>query len=129
MTTSPNITEDLEAHKYLYLTTVGRKSGLRRRIEIWFTVYDHRIYLISGGGTRSDWVRNLLVNPAVKIEIGPHCWRGTATPDDAPGHPARERLAARYQHWTPGEPLTDWARTGLVIELRIDASQPPPATS
>lgn len=117
----PAITEALEQHRYLYLTTVGRNTGAPHRIEIWFTVHNHRIYLISGGGTQSDWVKNLLVNPTVEIEIGPHRWRAAAAPDRAPGHPARERLAARYQHWQPGQPLTDWATTGLVVEIRVDA--------
>ena len=66
---SPAITEALEQHKYLYLTTVGRKTGNPHRIEIWFTVYNHRIYLISGGGTRSDWVKNLLVDSSVDTLI------------------------------------------------------------
>lgn len=122
MTSPPAITGALEAHRYLYLTTIGRKSGLRRRIEIWFTVHNHRLYLISGGGSRSDWVQNLLVNPAVEIEIGPHRWPGTASPDHAPEHPARERLAARYQDWTPGQPLSEWATRGLVIELQPDGA-------
>ena len=127
MTTPPEITEELEQHKFLYLTTVGRNTGAPHRIEIWFTVHNHRLYLISGAGTRSDWVKNLLVDPAVDIEIGPHRWRAIATPENAPGHLARERLAARYQNWKPGQRLTDWATTGLVIELRIDDPQPPPS--
>ena len=120
MTPPPAITDALEEHRYLYLTTIGRKSGLRRRIEIWFTVHNHRIYLISGSGTGSGWVQNLLVNPAVEIEIGPHHWPGTASPNHTPEHPARERLAARYQHWTPDQPLSEWAATGLVVELQVD---------
>ncbi|PON11624.1 hypothetical protein C2W62_43840 [Candidatus Entotheonella serta] len=121
MMNSPAITEDLEQHRYLYLTTTGRKTGIPRRIEIWFTVHNHRIYLISGGGAQSDWVKNLQVNSAVEIEIGPHRWRATAAPDHTPEHPARERLAARYQNWRLGQPLSDWATAGLVIEIRVDA--------
>lgn len=113
----------------MYLTTVGRRTGRRHRIEIWFTVDDHRIYVISGGGTRSDWVKNLLDNPAVEIEIGEHGWHATATPDDGPDHPARERLAARYQGWSRGQPLTTWATAGLVVEFTIGDLQHPPADS
>ena len=124
MTNPQAITEELEQHKFLYLTTVGRYTGAPHRIEIWFTVHNHRIYLISGGGTQSDWVKNLLADPTVDTEIGTRRWCATAKPDNAPGHPARKRLAARYQNWKPGQPLTDWATNGLVIELRIDDPQP-----
>lgn len=100
MTPPTAITEDLEQHTFLYLNTMGRSTGEPHRIEMGFTVHNHRIYLISGGGTRSDWVKNLLVDPAVEIEIGPHRWRTTAAPD--PAHCARERLAVRYPNWNPG---------------------------
>jgi deazaflavin-dependent oxidoreductase (nitroreductase family) len=44
------------------ITTVGRKSGQPRRIEIWFYRADGRIYL-SGGPGRRSWYANLLDNP------------------------------------------------------------------
>ena len=39
--------EDLD---FCYLTTVGRKSGLARTIEIWFGRERDTVYLLSGGG-------------------------------------------------------------------------------
>ncbi len=53
----------------LYLTTMGRRTGRPHRIEIWFAVHDGRIYLLSGGRDRSDWVRNILANPQVTVEL------------------------------------------------------------
>jgi len=32
---------------FLYLTTVGRRTGLSREIEIWFTERDGRFYIIA----------------------------------------------------------------------------------
>ena len=52
-----------------YLTTTGRRSGRRHQIEIWFAVHDDRLYLIAGGGERSDWVRNLRAEPAVAFRV------------------------------------------------------------
>ncbi len=120
MSNRPQITAELEQHQYLYLTTSGRKTGKPHRIEIWFTVHNQRIYLISGGDNRSDWVKNLLADPTVDIEIGSQRWRATARPDRSRQHPVRERLAGRYQNWQPDQPLTNWATTGLIIELTID---------
>lgn len=43
------------------ITTVGRKSGQSRRIEIWFRQVNGRIYITGTPGTR-DWYANLLEN-------------------------------------------------------------------
>jgi len=48
---------------FVYLTTVGRRTGRAHRIEIWFAIHNERLYLMSGGRDRADWVRNLMRNP------------------------------------------------------------------
>src|SRR5438093_6846014 len=55
---------------FLYLTTIGRRSGRPHRIEIWFAAHQGRLYLLSGGRARADWVRNLQANPRVTVEFG-----------------------------------------------------------
>lgn len=55
---------------YCYLTTTGRHTGTPHRIEIWFGLGDGVVYILSGGGDRSDWVRNLMISPEVVLEIG-----------------------------------------------------------
>jgi deazaflavin-dependent oxidoreductase (nitroreductase family) len=44
------------------ITTIGRTSGLPRRIETWFFRVDDQIYLTGSPGRR-DWYANLLANP------------------------------------------------------------------
>jgi deazaflavin-dependent oxidoreductase (nitroreductase family) len=58
-----------DGEQYLYLTTRGRKSGLPREIEIWFTHHNGRFYVIAEYET-SQWVRNLRSNPAAKVRVG-----------------------------------------------------------
>jgi deazaflavin-dependent oxidoreductase (nitroreductase family) len=52
----------LESDRTIDITTVGRRSGEPRRIEIWFYRYDGRIFLSGSPGTR-DWYANLVANP------------------------------------------------------------------
>ncbi len=52
----------LQTDDTIDITTVGRKSGQPRRIEIWFRQVDGRIYITGTPGTR-DWYANLLHNP------------------------------------------------------------------
>jgi deazaflavin-dependent oxidoreductase (nitroreductase family) len=70
--TNPNSsskTNNFDHEQYLYLTTRGRRSGLPRQIEIWFTHRDGRFYLIAEYAT-SKWVQNLRANPDAQVRVG-----------------------------------------------------------
>jgi deazaflavin-dependent oxidoreductase (nitroreductase family) len=54
---------------YLYLTTTGRRSGLPREIEIWYTQRQGRYYVIAEY-TNSHWVQNLLADSKVSLRVG-----------------------------------------------------------
>ena len=47
----------LAGEAYCYLTTTGRVTGEPHTIEIWFGMPEdgRAVYLLSGGGDRSDW--------------------------------------------------------------------------
>ena len=51
------------------LVTKGRKSGLERRVTIWFVREGESIYVQSGKEGKTDWYRNLRGNPDVKLEF------------------------------------------------------------
>lgn len=53
---------------YLYLTTRGRKSGLPREIEIWFTHHGGSFYLIAEY-PGSNWVQNLRADPKAEVRV------------------------------------------------------------
>jgi deazaflavin-dependent oxidoreductase (nitroreductase family) len=50
------------------ITTIGRTSGLPRRIETWFYRVDDHIYLTGSPGRR-DWYANLLANPGFTFHL------------------------------------------------------------
>lgn len=50
------------------ITTIGRRSGQPRRIEIWFRQVNGRIYITGTPGTRS-WYANLLANPLFTFHL------------------------------------------------------------
>jgi deazaflavin-dependent oxidoreductase (nitroreductase family) len=106
------------------VTTTGRISGRPHKIEIWFTIRDSTLYLLYGGGDRSDWVKNMRVHPAVTVRIAKHTFMGQGR-DVSAGREvatARRMLATKYQGWREGRPLGDWARTALPMaaDLRVD---------
>jgi len=108
---------------YCYVTTTGRRTGQPHRIEIWFGAHPDggRIYLLSGGGDRSDWFRNLRAEPRIRLRIGDREWGTTARIVDDPEEDAlaRRLLATKYQGWREGEPLSDWARTALPVAIEV----------
>jgi deazaflavin-dependent oxidoreductase (nitroreductase family) len=53
---------------YLYLTTRGRKSGQPREIEIWFTEYEGRFYVIAEY-ERAHWLQNIYVHAEVQVRV------------------------------------------------------------
>lgn len=50
------------------ITTIGRKSGRPRRIEIWFKRVNGRTY-ITGTPGRRDWYANLQANPLFTFHL------------------------------------------------------------
>src|SRR5215469_8240548 len=50
----------------LYLTTVGRRTGLPREIEIWFVVWRERLYLFAETREAAGWVKNIRRTPKVE---------------------------------------------------------------
>jgi deazaflavin-dependent oxidoreductase (nitroreductase family) len=108
---------------YCYLTTTGRVTGKPRRIEIWFAVDAERgrLYMLSGGGDRSDWVKNLRRDPAVEVEIGPDTFAGRARVVTDPSEAERARTLV-HDKYAPGYPedLTSWRRTSLPVAVDLE---------
>jgi hypothetical protein len=72
-------------------------------------------------------VRNLRRDPAVRLRFGTpgapeHAARGRVVDGGAEGDlegAVRRAMAAKYQGWRAGQPLSAWARTALVVEARL----------
>lgn len=103
---------------YAYLTTTGRRMGRPHEIEIWFVLHDGAVLMISGGDSRSDWVRNLLARAGGALRTaGEERDARAVVLEDAPDHPAPRLLAAKYRGWQEGEELSAWVRDGLLVTV------------
>lgn len=103
-----------------YLTTIGRVSGRKHRIEIWFGVHDGDLYMLAGSRDRADWVRNIRKNPRVTIQLGDETRSAVAriledgTDED---QLAREVLVSKYRD---GDDLKEWGANSLAIAMDIE---------
>jgi deazaflavin-dependent oxidoreductase (nitroreductase family) len=106
---------------YCYLSTTGRVSGRPREIEIWFGLRDRTLYLLSGGGDRSDWVRNLRADPAVSVRVGETTVRGTARLVDDPGEAAVARPLVHGKYASGPDDMANWRDNGLLVAIDLEA--------
>jgi deazaflavin-dependent oxidoreductase (nitroreductase family) len=114
----------LKSEDYCYLTTSGRVSGNPHEIEIWFVVEGSTLYLLSGNH-KSDWVKNLRVQPAVTVRIAKHNFAGFAriVHEEKEDLMARHKLAEKYQEWNEDKSLSEWARTALPVAIDIHQTE------
>jgi deazaflavin-dependent oxidoreductase (nitroreductase family) len=106
---------------YCYLTTTGRVSGAPREIEIWFGVGDRSLYLLSGGRDRSDWVRNLMRDPAVSVRIAAERFPGRGRVVDDPDEDALARILL-FEKYSPrySGNLESWRDSALPVAIDLD---------
>lgn len=99
----------MDSQLYLYLTTVGHKSGQPHEIEIWYVQHQGYYYLVSEKREAAHWVQNIRANPSVSFRVGGAAVDGrAAVPDDAALiRDVKAKMEAKY-NWSDG----------LVVELR-----------
>ena len=124
------------------LTTIGRRTGKERRKCVRAIRSGDRAYLVSIGGPRAAWLKNLRANPAVRLRIRGGTFAGTARELTDPeerraaeaiycgtvnrldyaecalhraGRPTRARIEELHRHWFE-------TGTPLVVELERDGA-------
>ncbi|CAN5767726.1 hypothetical protein BH10CHL1_BH10CHL1_07750 [soil metagenome] len=63
-----HIKEALAHDRVIDITTIGRKSGQPRRIEIWFHYVNDQVYITGLPGQR-DWYANLVAHPEFTFHL------------------------------------------------------------
>lgn len=107
-----------EKEEYYYLTTRGRVTGKPHEIEIWFVVHAGAFYLMSGGGTRSDWVKNLLKEPQVRLRVAARTFSALASVQVTDADLLiRNSMADKYKEREADGALSEWAQTALVVRF------------
>jgi len=95
--------------EYLYLTTMGRITGQRREIEIWFVESDGKLYILAEQFHDAQWVKNIGRNPRVHVRLGARQFEATARvldgERDRPTWLTVQRLAREKYGWGDGLPV------------------------
>jgi deazaflavin-dependent oxidoreductase (nitroreductase family) len=106
---------------YCYLTTTGRRSGRPHRIEIWYAADGDTLYLLAGGGPKSDWVQNVSADPTVVVELDGtvHNARGRVVVDSDEARRARSLVFDKYSVRYNGD-LTSWREEALPVAIDLE---------
>lgn len=107
------------------LTTVGRKSGQERTVEIWYVVHDGLVHITGTPGPR-DWHANLRSEPAARVVlrgVDGASTRFDMRADLLTDQDERARLADaawRIQPWyaDQGDTRDEWIAAAPMVVLR-----------
>ena len=113
------IPREWAAEDFCYVTTTGRNTGRPHRIEIWFALAYDTFYLLAEGRHEADWVRNMMAKPEVTVQVKDVTFdaRARFEHDTEDEEHARRLLATKYQEWTEGAEMSNWARTATLVAL------------
>lgn len=114
------IKQALAQDRVIDITTIGRKTGQARRIEIWFHRWNGRYYITGMPGRRS-WYANMRANPNFTFHL-----KGSAQADlPATARPIldeaerRETLTGLLQTMDRIDALDEWLAHSPLVEVTL----------
>lgn len=95
-----------QKNDFIYVTTIGRRTGNPHTIEIWYVEHNGAYYLCSEGRNNADFVKNIRHNPVVTYGFGgweaPHSpATGRIVEETDLSVVLRRKFDAKYQ-WSDG---------------------------
>src|SRR5438132_11485494 len=63
-----DLKDRLSRSREIKITVTGRKSGRTISIPVWFVLEGEKLYLLPVQGSDTQWYKNVLKNPSIRIE-------------------------------------------------------------
>lgn len=115
------VRDELADDPTIDISTIGRRSGEPRRIEIWMLDVDGRFFITGTPGSR-DWLANVRANPSLTVHLKRTAGLdlpATATPvsDNETRRAVIEHLSARW--YRTQSPIDELVAAAPMIEVRF----------
>ena len=68
LTRTDALKDRLSRYREINITVTGRKSGRAISIPVWFALEDDKLYLLPVQGSDTQWYKNVLKNPRIRID-------------------------------------------------------------
>jgi len=78
--TQNDLKDRLARSREIHISVIGRKSGRTISIPVWFAFEDDKLYLVPVQGSDTQWYKNVLKNPSIRIDAGGVAADFTAVP-------------------------------------------------
>jgi deazaflavin-dependent oxidoreductase (nitroreductase family) len=90
--------EALKNTDEIEITVTGRKSGRMISNPVWFVQEGVKLYLLPVKGSDSDWYKNILKTPTMRLNAGGKEWSAEVKPvtDKASVHDIVEKFRNKY---------------------------------
>ena len=62
------VKERLARYRQIKISVIGRKSGETISIPVWFVLEGEKLYLLPVQGSETQWFKNVLKNPAIRVD-------------------------------------------------------------
>jgi hypothetical protein len=63
-----NLKDRLARYRQVKISVIGRKSGQTISIPVWFVLESQKLYLLPVKGSETQWYKNVLKNPSIRID-------------------------------------------------------------
>jgi deazaflavin-dependent oxidoreductase (nitroreductase family) len=63
-----SLQERLSRYRQIKLSVIGRNSGKTIAVPVWFVAESEKLYLLPVHGSDTQWYRNVLKNPQIRID-------------------------------------------------------------
>jgi deazaflavin-dependent oxidoreductase (nitroreductase family) len=70
----------LTARRQIKISVIGRKSGKKISIPVWFVLHGDKLFLLPVHGSDTQWYKNILWKPSMKIDARGSAAELRATP-------------------------------------------------
>jgi|ERR1035437_8756476 deazaflavin-dependent oxidoreductase (nitroreductase family) len=63
-----DLKDRLARYRQIKISVIGRKSGKTISIPVWFVLDGEKLYLLPVQGSDTQWYKNVLKNPSIRID-------------------------------------------------------------
>ena len=113
-----NFKERLSQNDEITISVTGRKSGRTISNPVWFALENDTLYLLPVKGSDTEWYKNVLKNPAMRIQAGDAKAEVRVTPvtDTKQVAPVIEKFRGKYG---PGDVKKYYSKLDVAVVARL----------
>jgi deazaflavin-dependent oxidoreductase (nitroreductase family) len=117
-THSDSLKDRLSRDQEIKITVTGRKSGRAISNPVWFAFDNDTLYLLPVKGSNTQWYRNVLKNPAIRIDVRGDQSEVTLAPVTDPKQVSSvvEKFRAKYG---PGDVKKYYSKFDVAVMAKV----------